>query len=263
MKNSEILAIANRPETPVFNFGSVDHEAWNAQHRSRVSGKFTTDTGFYVIAHHSADNQPFRVLCSASAGDTAPKSWDVPAESDVDAMGEKKVDNYILYADQPGYTRAQISTMGLDKFLEQNPYHMSLTLKRRFIGATKLLNEIHGVSYECSKTINSGNASSVVKTAAAFVEKGNDIYIGAIGVTRDLGNGESPYAAKVLPKVIRINDDLSLTDTELADRIFESIQAVWEEERSILAETVERRFSMAPPEGGGSDNAKHRDPGRE
>lgn len=74
LTDEEILAIANRPSTPVFTFGSPELAEWNNKHRGGNSG-------WYVVLHltpHIPESRGFRVLCCWFYGNGVPRSIDVP-----------------------------------------------------------------------------------------------------------------------------------------------------------------------------------------
>ncbi|MEX6780511.1 hypothetical protein [Pseudomonas aeruginosa] len=74
LTDEEVLAIANRPSTPVFTFGSPELAEWNKQQRGGYSG-------WYVVLHltpHIPNSPSFRVLSCWYYGNGVPLSIDVP-----------------------------------------------------------------------------------------------------------------------------------------------------------------------------------------
>lgn len=78
MTPTEILQIANRPETPKFLFGSPELEQWNRDHV--FQGACFEHSGWYVVIHTTVHRAAFRVLSCWSYGKRAPHCYDVPAE---------------------------------------------------------------------------------------------------------------------------------------------------------------------------------------
>lgn len=79
LTDEEVLAIANRPSTPVFTFGSTELDEWNKTHRG--AGYCYNDSGWYVVLHltpHIPGSASFRVLSRWFYGSYAPRSLDVP-----------------------------------------------------------------------------------------------------------------------------------------------------------------------------------------
>lgn len=79
MTPEAILAIAERPTTRAFNFGSQELADWNNEHCFR--GQCHQASGWYVVSHRSPGMPTFRVLSMWSYGQRCPISHDVPLQA--------------------------------------------------------------------------------------------------------------------------------------------------------------------------------------
>lgn len=82
MNQSEVNELADHPDVPKLQFGSRELDEFHAKHC--VSGRCTSDSGYYVVVHRSLKRRqdpPFRVLSYWHAGQAVPRAWDVTTNS--------------------------------------------------------------------------------------------------------------------------------------------------------------------------------------